>query len=136
MEMLIESRIKFKPGQAGADGNHHLRDKRIEIRVSTQEYRQLEQRAQDLGYHNLAQYLREAGLTREHLVSPTTRQKEKSEWLYAINRIGNNINQIARHLNMGRDPDDDMLLMLAQIQDMANSALKSALDSDDGWEGI
>ena len=136
MEIKMETRIKFKAGQSGEDGNSYLRSKRIEIRTSPQEYAQLEQRAQQMGYHNLAQYLREAGLSREYLVSPTTRQKEKSEWLYAINRIGNNINQIARHLNMGQDPDDEMLLMLAQIQDMANRALKSALDRDDGWEGI
>lgn len=135
----METRIKFKAGQSGEDGNSYLRSKRIEIRTSPQEYAQLEHRAQQMGYHNLAQYLREAGLSREYLVSPTTRQKQKADWLFAINRIGNNLNQIARQVNAGHDPDDEILLMLAQIQEMVNQVLKQALkpvDTCDEWEGV
>jgi hypothetical protein len=139
MEMKMENRIKFKAGQSGEDGNNYLRSKRIEIRASPQEYAQLEHRAQQMGYHNLAQYLREAGLSRKDLVSPTTRQKQKNDWLYAVNRIGNNLNQIARQVNAGHDPDDEILLVLAQIQEMVNQVLKQVLKPDeagDEWEGV
>lgn len=124
------SRIKLKNGQAGPDGNSFLRDKRVEIRVCQQEYEKLEKHALEAGYLNVAQYLRESGLTRKQITSPSTKQKEKNQWLYEINRIGNNVNQIARHLNQGQVPDEEMLMLLLQIQDMAQDTLKEALKSD------
>jgi len=124
------SRIKLKNGQAGPDGNSFLRDKRVEIRVCQQEYEKLEKHALEAGYLNVAQYLRESGLTRKQITSPSTKQKEKNQWLYEINRIGNNVNQIARHLNQGKVPDEEMLMLLLQIQDMAQDTLKEALKSD------
>lgn len=125
----MESRIKLKNGQAGPDGNSYLRDKRVEIRVCQQEYEKLEKHALEAGYLNVAQYLRESGLTRKQITSPSTKQKEKNQWLYEINRIGNNVNQIARQLNQGHEPDEEMLMVLLQIQDMAQEALKEALKS-------
>jgi len=120
---------KRKVGQTGGDGNTFLRTKRIEIRVCAPEYNQLEKLATDAGYQNIAQYLRESGLTRKEIVSPSARQKEKAQWLYEVNRIGNNINQIVRRLNQGSQPDDDIFMVLAQIQEIASIALKSALQS-------
>lgn len=128
----MESRIKLKNGQAGPDGNSFLRDKRVEIRVCQQEYEKLEKHALEAGYLNVAQYLRESGLTRKQITSPSTKQKEKNQWLYEINRIGNNVNQIARHLNLNQAKvlDEEMLMVLLQIQDIAQDALKEALKSD------
>lgn len=126
----MESRVKLKNGQAGPDGNSFLRDKRVEIRVCQQEYEKLEKHALEAGYLNVAQYLRESGLTRKQITSPSTKQKEKNQWLYEINRIGNNINQIARHLNQGKIPDEEMLMLLLQIQDIAQDTLKEALKSE------
>nr|WP_294839831.1 plasmid mobilization relaxosome protein MobC [uncultured Methylotenera sp.] len=120
----------MKNGQAGPDGNSFLRDKRVEIRVCQQEYEKLEKHALEAGYLNVAQYLRESGLTRKQITSPSTKQKENNQWLYEINRIGNNVNQIARHLNQGKVPDEEMLMLLLQIQDMAQDTLKEALKSD------
>lgn len=126
----MESRIKLKNGQAGPDGNTFLRDKRIEIRVCQQEYEKLEKYALEAGYLNVAQYLRESGLTRKQITSPSTKQKERNQWLYEINRIGNNINQIAKKLNQNKAPDEEMLMVMLQIQDIAQEALKEALKSD------
>lgn len=123
------SRIKLKNGQAGPDGNSFLRDKRVEIRVCQQEYEKLEKHALEAGYLNVAQYLRESGLSQKQITSPSTKQKEKNQWLYEINRIGNNVNQIARYLNQGKVPDEEMLMVLLQIQDIAQDTLKEALKS-------
>jgi len=125
----MESRVKLKNGQAGPDGNYFLRDKRVEIRVCQQEYEKLEKHALEAGYLNVAQYLRESGLSQKQITSPSTKQKEKNQWLYEINRIGNNVNQIARHLNQGKVPDEEMLMVLLQIQDIAQDTLKEALKS-------
>jgi hypothetical protein len=121
---------KKKNGQTGSDGNPYLRTRRIELRVCEQEFLKIEQGALASGYSNIAQYLRESGLTQKQIVSPTTRQKDKNKWLYEINRIGNNINQIARQLNQGRKPDDEIQIILEQIKDMAHDTLRSAQQSD------
>lgn len=128
---ITEDRLKNKHGQSGADGNHYLRIKRVEIRVCIHEYSLLEKNAIDSGYRNVAQYLREAGLERKDLTSPFAKKSEKNKWLYEINRIGNNINQIAKKLNQGNSLDDDALLLLSQIQDIANSTLQIVLKDID-----
>jgi CII-binding regulator of phage lambda lysogenization HflD len=122
----IEHVLKLKNGQTGPDGNRYLRSKRVEVRFCQQEYQLIEKHALASGYSNIAQYLRESGLTTKNITSPTARQKDKNKWLYEINRIGNNINQIARQLNQGQAVDDEVLLILAQIQDMASETLRSA----------
>lgn len=131
-----ESRLKAKHGQSGSDGNHFLRTKRVEIRVCANEYSNLENNAVEAGYRNVAQYLREAGLERKELTSPLARRAEKNKWLYEINRIGNNINQIAKKLNQGNSLDDDVLLILSQIQDIANSTLNTVLKDIDNHKAI
>lgn len=123
---------KKKNGQSGADGNAFLRTKRIEIRLAPYEFRKVEEAAQASGFSNLAQYLRETGLATRQIDSPSTRHKEKSRWLYELNRIGNNINQIARRLNGGQQPDDEILMVLLQIQEMAEAIHSEAFRNSKG----
>ena len=79
--------------------------KRFEIRTSTEEKEALFLRAQKLGYSSVSAYILDAALKKEiknydieykmfHLINE----------LYAeFGRIGNNINQIAKHLNTHKD---------------------------------
>ena len=117
----MEEVRKKKNGQAGADGNTYLRTKRIELRVCQQEFQRIEQHAETSGYSNLAQYLRESGLTSKKVESPLNKHKEKLKWLYEINRIGNNINLLANKMKRGHEPDDEILLVLMQIMEMAEA---------------
>jgi len=39
--------------------------------------------------------------------------------MHQLNRMGNNINQIARHLNSGGQPDGEILLVLVKILEQA-----------------
>jgi len=123
----MHSILKIKNGQAGADGNQYLRTKRIEIRVCQQELNLIEKQAIANGYNNIAQYLRASGLMAKAIESPKVRQRDKTKWLYEVNRIGNNLNQVARHLNQGRPIDDEIMLYLAQIAEMAHETMKSSL---------
>ncbi len=123
---------KKKSGQAGPDGNPYLRTRRIELRVCQQEFQKIERAAMASGYSNLAQYLRESGLTQKNIDSPSTRQKEKVRWLYEINRIGNNVNQIAKKLNQGHQPDDEILMVLLQIQEITEAVHAEARTPHDG----
>lgn len=112
-------------GQAGPDGNTYLRTRRIELRVCPQEHRSLCELASKAGFHSLAQYVRETSLSRSHVESPTTRHKEQTAVLYALNRIGNNLNQIARRCNQGQPLDDEILLVLLQVQELAQEYLRA-----------
>jgi hypothetical protein len=43
-----------------------------------------------------------------------------------LNRIGTNINQIARHLNTGSNPDDAILYTLIQIMEHTERLVEQA----------
>lgn len=46
--------------------------------------------------------------------------------------MGNNLNQIARHLNQGAKPDDEIFLTLMQIQEHAAMLLQVAQTQNGG----
>lgn len=85
--------------------NQGIKNKRFEIRASIEEKEALFQKAEKLGYSSVASYILDAALKKElknydieykmfHLIND----------LYAeFGRIGNNINQIAKHLNTHKD---------------------------------
>ncbi len=110
-------------GQAGPDGNSYLRNQRVELRVCPQEHDTLCEMASKAGFHSLAQYVRESALSRGNLESPTTRHKAHTAVLYALNRIGNNLNQVARKVNQGHPLDDEILMVLLQVQELAQEHL-------------
>lgn len=114
---------KRSNGQAGPDGNTYLRTRRVELRVCPQEHNALCKLASKAGFHSLAQYVRETALSRSNLESPTTRHKAHTAVLYALNRIGNNLNQVARRCNQGQPLDDEILLVLLQVQELAQEYL-------------
>ena len=122
---------KRSNGQAGPDGNTYLRTRRVELRVCPQEHRSLCELASKAGFHSLAQYVRETALSRSHVESPTTRHKEQTAVLYALNRIGNNLNQIARRCNQGQPLDDEILLVLLQVQELAQENLSAFSEGKD-----
>ena len=122
---------KRSNGQAGPDGNTYLRTRRVELRVCPQEHRSLCELASKAGFHSLAQYVRETALSRSHVESPTTRHKEQTAVLYALNRIGNNLNQIARRCNQGQPLDDEILLVLLQVQELAQEHLTAFTEGKD-----
>jgi hypothetical protein len=114
-------------GQSGEDGNQYVRTKRIELRVSPAEFSRIKANGREAGFNNTAQYVRERAVRSGGIDSPILTKKALLACQYELNRIGNNINQIARRLNQGASPDDEMLLVLLQIQELAEQSLKEAL---------
>lgn len=117
---------KQKHGQSGADGNDFLRTKRIELRVAPHEFEAIETSALSSGFGNIAQFLRESGIHARQVESPFARRKENDRWLYEINKIGNNLNQIARRLNQGNPVDEEILMILLQIREMLEEVHRAA----------
>lgn len=114
-------------GQSGEDGNQYVRTKRIELRVSPAEFTRIKANGREAGFNNTAQYIRELAVRQGGIDSPLLTKKALLACQYELNRIGNNINQIARRLNQGETPDDEILLVLQQIQELAAQSIKEAL---------
>jgi hypothetical protein len=104
----------------------HRRTQRIEIRVTPFERAQLEAFALGAGYTTLAQYLRETGLHVGRGLPPTADYHQQLQWLQAINRIADHVSQIAGELVSGRQPDDDILYYLLQMQEMIEDIWQEA----------
>ena len=60
-------------------------------------------------YESLSSYLRDTALNRK-----LTKFLDL-EFFSDLNRIGNNINQIAKHLNISKEVDKEILVMLKSI---------------------
>lgn len=115
----MEEILKKCNGQSGDDANALVRNKRIEIRVSPRECALIDSYARTSGYNSRAQYLRESGLRDRSQVNDIPMRKALQAAQYEINRLGNNVNQIAKHLNAGNAIDEETRLVLLQIQEFA-----------------
>lgn len=115
--------IKQKAGQSGTDGHVYRRSERIELRVSPIEKAQLGAMALAANYDNLAKYLRETGLNAGNVA---TTYHEELQWLQVINRIADSIDHISLEMRHGREIDEDMLLYVLQVQELAEQVWKEA----------
>jgi hypothetical protein len=119
--------LKQKAGQSGsADAHPFLRNERLEIRVSSQEKQRITQHQTELGFGTVAQYVRSQALTQGKARSTTEQHKALMACAYQFNKMGNNLNQIARHLNQGQPFSEEVKLVLLQILDCANELVKDA----------
>jgi vacuolar-type H+-ATPase subunit I/STV1 len=120
------SPLKKQAGQSGSDGNEHVRDKRIEFRVTAVEHAQLRAMALANGCNSLAQYAREVALSAGSGTIASSAYHDQLKWLQEINRIGNHVEEILAKLRDGHDPDEEMLLVLLQIQELTEQVWQDA----------
>ena len=125
---MVQNRIlKQKAGQTGsADSHPFLRTERVEIRVSAEEKQRIEQHRTNLGFGTLAQYVRAQALSQGKASSPSEQHKALMACAYQFNKLGNNLNQIARHLNQGSPLTEEVQLTLLQILEQAGELVKEA----------
>lgn len=117
---------KKRPGQAGStDTSEFVRQDRIEIRVNHHEKKRITQLALEKDFETVAQYVRCQAM-KPGSESPGAQRQAQYACMYQLNRMGNNINQIARHLNSGCQPDDEILLTLVQIMEHAEKLYQQA----------
>lgn len=107
------------------------REKWLKIRVSDQELADIKKRA---GQHDMSNYVR--GLVLDQPVAapePKTKKIVHSadpELVRAINRIGININQIAKQTNTEQEVDNAVLMALLNLQTTLDDALASSVTDD------
>jgi Bacterial mobilisation protein (MobC) len=123
----MSTRRKIKSGQTGNWDTHpFLRSEKVVFRVSPDELAQIERNRVIHRFDNMAQYLRAQGLK----PTPTANERKQLTALlgatFQLNKIGVNINQIARRLNQGESLDDEVALTLKQIRTAAQALLDQA----------
>ena len=107
------------------------RTKWLKIRVSDTEIVDIKKRA---GSHDMSTYAR--GLILDQPVAapePKTKKIVHSadpELVRAINRIGININQIAKQTNTGQEVGNAVLIALLELQTTLDKALASSVPND------
>ena len=107
------------------------RTKWLKIRVSDTEILDIKKRA---GQHDMSNYVR--GLVLDQPVAapePKTKKIVHSadpDLVRAINRIGININQIAKQTNTEQEVDNAVLMALLNLQTTLDDALASSVPDD------
>ena len=125
--MVHTGTLKKKSGQSGsADSHPYLRDERMEFRVSPQEKERIEKHRAAMGFGTIAQYVRAQALTQGSAQSTSAQHKALMACAYQFNKLGNNLNQIARHLNQGEPFTEQVQLTLLQILECAGELVKDA----------
>ena len=120
-------RKKIKAGQSGSkDTNPFFRSLRLEIRLSPNELDRIQQNKQSGGFGNLSQFVRAQALAPKGVQSPNALRQAVLSCSYQLNKIGVNINQIARQLNQGIPADEEIRLVLMQIQEHAQELVDQA----------
>lgn len=120
---LIEKQAN---GQSGGDGNSYLRTCRVEIRLSPLELEAIGRHCRVAGFQQLAPYLRAVGTLGILAENPNSVRRALVTAQGHLSRIGNNLNQIARRVNIGQPLDDEIHLSLLQIAELAESLLSEA----------
>jgi hypothetical protein len=130
---------KIKSGRLGPDGKNLIRNQRIELSASPDEYEQLENFALQSGYNTLASYVRETALEGLPIQgTKKTRLIERRSLITQLGNIGSNINQLSKNLNkyvvkaIVKDVDPNELiamLMQSNLLQMKNDidVIKKAL---------
>ena len=100
---------KKRPGQAGsADTSAFVREDRIELRVNQQEKIRIVHLAKERGFETVAQYVRCVAM-KPGSESPSAQRQAQYACMHQLNRMGVNVNQIARHLNEGLRGDGERI---------------------------
>ena len=94
------------------------KEKRVTIRLTQEEYEKLKEKANTLGITTSA-YIRKILGNREKVLT-----KCDKELLYELNRIGNNLNQIAKHCNINKSVDKLVLQELVAIEQQLQKLLE------------
>ena len=107
------------------------RNKWLKIRVSEDELLDIKKRA---GIHDMSTYVRGVILD-QPIAAPEPKHKKivhsaDPELVRAVNRIGININQIAKQTNAGQEVGNAVLIALLDLQTTLDKALASSVFDD------
>lgn len=107
------------------------RDRHIQIRLSDEEMVEIKKRA---GGISTSRFLRQLALD-QPIPQPNAKPKKivhsaDPELIRQINRIGININQIAKYLNEGQEVGNAVLIALLNLQVSLDNAMARTMTND------
>ena len=109
----------------------NVRDKYLQIRLTADEAEQIKVRAGTLG---TSTFLRQLALSQKIEVPKAKARKiihaADPELVRHVAWIGNNMNQIAKHLNSGNAVDNEVLVELVTMQATLESEIERILSHD------
>lgn len=108
-----------------------IRDRHIQIRLTDTEFNDIKTRAGELG---TSTFLRQLALNQK-IEQPKPKTKKiihaaDPELVRHVAWIGNNMNQIAKHLNQGSKVGNEVLMTLVKIQADLDAELKRIMSHD------
>lgn len=108
-----------------------IRDRYIQIRLTDAEFAKIKARAGQLG---VSTFLRQLALNQK-IEQPKPKAKKiihtaDPELVRHVAWIGNNMNQVAKHLNQGNKVDNEILMTLVKIQSDLDAELKRIMCDD------
>lgn len=126
---------KKSAGQSGTDGNDELRIKTLKINVSPTEFEKLSKFYDLSPQRTFAQFCRDKLLTTPGLVTSNADIKaQHTSLIYQLNKIGSNLNQIAKKINtLKKDyPEliDELRDELLEIKRVAKNSHSKTLRGD------
>lgn len=126
-EPPIEKGSRKKKGRSGSARRQRI--KGVRAVVTAAEYDAINERAHNVGLSTGA-YLRACALGDKGpraRRAPHVNRVALGEAIAALNRVGNNLNQIAHHLNAGGHPDSGLIAENSKQLDACLSAIAKAL---------
>ncbi len=103
---------KKSTGQSGGDdSNAYKRNKRIEFLCSSIEYEKIKSKFEKSDANSLAKFCREQVLS-NNVLTENKANSFHNEITFALSKIGNNLNQIARRLNTEKKEYSELLTEL------------------------
>lgn len=107
------------------------RDRYIQIRLTDDEMKEIKKRA---GNITTSTFLRQLALE-QPIPQPTSKPKKvihsaDPELIREVNRIGININQLAKHANEGQEVGNAVLIALLNLQTSLDDAVARTMTND------
>lgn len=119
-KIIKQARLKISAGQSGGDDTKEIREKRIRFTVSPGEFLLLQTLYKKSSYTTLAKYCREKALSENGLARININDgiAQHAQEIVQLNKIGQNINQIARKLNSGEPAYGIMLALESEVKEL------------------
>jgi predicted DNA-binding protein len=97
-----------------------MKNKTISLRLTPNEYDQVKKIANELGY-SVSEYIRKRILGKREKITP---KQDLKIIAYELNRIGNNLNQIAKYVNTNKAIDRVVAGNLIKIKEELSNVNK------------
>jgi Bacterial mobilisation protein (MobC) len=122
VEADVEQILKRKSGQAGSSDVHpYLRTKRLELYVSPQEFELIDGNRKSAGFHTIAHFIRSQATCLSNEQNSPQQHKAFLKCAFELNKIGVNLNQIAKHLNQGHPINLSAQVLLKGIKEQTEA---------------